>query len=228
MSSPQQQPPQSPPPSDDDHLVAAVAGILIVGAGLSITAAGIARVTRLPLDAVTGALTAVGADTVPMARPGLSQTAVTATKAANRMFRAAFVLNASRRISSGMKQGQDLKTLIGKERANWALHRKANARRIIVAKGVDLVGTSMGLPTPNGHLIGWYATVDGRTDGTCLAANGTNFYAEVPPMIGYPGATHMHCRCRPGPPHADGKMTYNVSAVRRGPDSTRFYSGGLR
>lgn len=208
--------------------MAAIAALLIVGAALDVTAAGIAKITRLPLTAVEGALTAAGGHPVPMSQPSTANTAYAATKAANRMFRAAFILNSSRRIATGLRAGQDLPTLIGKEKAAWNLHKQATSRRLLKAKAVDFAGQSFGHTTPQGTLLGWNAVIDGRTDSTCIAADGTNFYAEKPPMIGYPGSVHMHCRCTPGPPHPGAKMTYATSAVRRGPDTTRFYNGGLR
>lgn len=227
-SPPPQSSPQSSPQQSDSDLIVAIAGLLIVGAGLAVTAGGIAKLAGLPTKAVTGALEACGGHPLPMSRPSSAQTAYAATKAANRMFRAAFVLNAARRISTGLKAGGDLKTLVGKEKHAWGLHRAATARRLLVAKNVDAAAQSYGQRTAQGTLLGWYATVDGRTDATCIAADQTNFYSERIPMIGLPGSVHMHCRCRPGPPHIGAKMTYQANAVRRGPDSTRFYNGGLK
>lgn len=212
----------------DDQLVAAIAGILIIGASAALTTAGIAKVTGIGENAVKAALDACGGHPVSMPRPTAANTAYAAAKTANRMFRAAFVLNAARRIAKGLKAGQPLKDLIDHEQMLWHLHQSATSRRLLMAKGVDAAAQQWGTPSPAGTLLGWYALIDGRTDGSCIAANGTNFYAEVPPMIGYPGSVHPHCRCRPGPAHVGAKMTYSASAVRRGPDSTSFYAGGIR
>lgn len=51
-----------------------------------------------------------------------------------------------------------------------------------------------------GQDLGWHAIRDDRTSPECRAAHGSNFRADEPPAIGYPGAVHEHCRCKPGPP----------------------------
>lgn len=67
--------------------------------------------------------------------------------------------------------------------------------------------------TPRGRaLVGWQARMDSRTSPECAAANGLNFYADRPPAIGYPGAVHPHCRCRPRKPWPNAGLVDSVMA----------------
>ena len=66
-----------------------------------------------------------------------------------------------------------------------------------------------------GDLLGWYTVRDARTSAECLAADGRNFSASAPPLIGYPGAVHPHCRCYPGPAHPGGRMLPSVREPQR-------------
>jgi hypothetical protein len=65
------------------------------------------------------------------------------------------------------------------------------------------------------RLVGWHAKLDGRTSPECRAADGANFPANRPPSIGWPGAVHPSCRCRPGAPHAQGRLLDSIISTRR-------------
>jgi hypothetical protein len=119
--------------------------------------------------------------------------------------RAAFGQASSERIRSAVRDPelqapvdtQVLDRALAKERRYFDQHLGAERGRREAAARVDLVAKRLGTMT-----LGWYGIKDGRTDGGCLAAIGHNFDATRPPSIGYPGAVHPSCRCRPGPPHA--------------------------
>ena len=69
--------------------------------------------------------------------------------------------------------------------------------------------------TPSCALVGWKAVMDSRTSAECAAANGKNFPADRPPVIGWPGAVHPHCRCVPTKPYAGAGMVDESAAVAR-------------
>ena len=53
--------------------------------------------------------------------------------------------------------------------------------------------------TPTATLLGWRTVMDERTTFECKHANGLNFRADRMPIIGWPGAVHVRCRCSAGP-----------------------------
>lgn len=53
---------------------------------------------------------------------------------------------------------------------------------------------------PPRRIVAWVTVNDDRTTPECAAADGCWFYADTPPLIGYPGQPHGGtCRCVPGP-----------------------------
>jgi hypothetical protein len=92
---------------------------------------------------------------------------------------------------------QVLDRALEKERRYFDQHLGAERGRREAAARVDRVAKRSGLTT-----LGWHAQMDDRTTAECRAANGHNFDVTRPPSIGYPGAVHPSCRCRPGPPFA--------------------------
>jgi hypothetical protein len=117
---------------------------------------------------------------------------VTAAEEAN--YRAAFLLNSSRRIEDAWRRGVAPADQAKREIHYWALHHKAAANRLAMARGVDVAAQSFG------QVLGWYATLDDRTSTECRRAHGHNFRADQRPLIGWPGTVHPSCRCRPGVP----------------------------
>jgi hypothetical protein len=77
-----------------------------------------------------------------------------------------------------------------------AQHVRATALRLQAAGRVD------GAAMTYGDLLGWYSTPDRNCTPECRDADGKNFRASRPPLIGYPGTTHANCRCAPGKPFA--------------------------
>lgn len=123
-----------------------------------------------------------------------------AAAAADLYFRAAYVVNAAWRIQGNIDGGKSTAEALRAEAKHYAAHRAARENRLEVAARV---GKAAAL---HGKLLGWYRDAASDSEAECIAADGANFYADRPPLIGLPGAVHPHCRCRPGPPHATRMM----------------------
>lgn len=124
-------------------------------------------------------------------------------------YRAAFVLNSSRRIQRQIDANRNPLEAVDSERRYWKMHLQAQKGREAAAEQVDRIATLWG------DLLGWYAERDERTTPECQAANGKNFRASEVPLIGYPGTVHPNCRCKAGPPHAGAQMVDEVITQRR-------------
>lgn len=145
------------------------------------------------------------------ARSG-SHPAQEAMRRQNLFRRAAYLVNAARRITlawSGPRQGRQERTLaaLRRERRYLQMHIDANAGRTRAAEAVVREAKNAARPEVRGTfeappgLLGWYAVMDEVTSSECVAANGRNFDPKRIPRIGFPGAVHPACRCKPGPPH---------------------------
>lgn len=136
--------------------------------------------------------------------------------------RAGYLSAASRRLSAAFVRGTDeAQKALRTELRYLMSHLAAEQRRVEAAEQVAVKvrvqqrqARKTGTPWPG--LLGWYTTLDSRTSPECRRANGRNFDPRKVPAIGFPGAVHLHCRCRPGPPHA---TDLRVERVR--PDHTR-------
>lgn len=120
--------------------------------------------------------------------------------------RAAYLVQAARRVASGMAKGPDgALAALDRERRYLEQHLRADAGRTVAAGQVAAVARGLARAakrdgqTWNG-LVGWYATLDDRTSPDCRKAHGRNFDPNRVPPIGFPGTVHPSCRCRPGPP----------------------------
>lgn len=171
------------------------------------------------LDAVTEALGAApGVSTagvrllltIPQVRglvrlnpePG-AHAAVHAMHRLNLMRRAAYLVQAARRLTRATRT-DTADTAI--ERRWLQQHLRAMRRRVEAAQQVAAADrTQRRLDRQEGRvnsgLLGWYAVLDDRTSSECRLANGRNFDSRRVPPIGFPGAVHPSCRCKPGPPH---------------------------
>lgn len=214
---------QDPERSPEEE-AAGVLLLLLTGAGLAATAGAIAAFLGLPLSPVLmvmsmmrvktpkqKAATRHGLTAPSVAVPG-KKTAVQIASDANNHYRAAFLVNSSRRVA----EAPDPKSQLAREQQFWNAHVAASNRRLYAAHGVDEAASK------NGKLLGWYATIDARTTDDCRAANGRNFYATKPPVIGFPGGVHLFCRCIAGPPHPEAKMVDQSSTVRFSKDASGF------
>lgn len=131
---------------------------------------------------------------------------------ANNHYRAAFLVNSAWRVHLA----PDPQAQLAREQSFWNMHVQASNRRLYASQGVEEAQGQYG------DLLGWYATLDARTTPDCRAADGRNFRATDPPVIGYPGAVHLRCRCKPGRAHIDAKMVDDSSTVKFSPDASGF------
>lgn len=142
-------------------------------------------------------------------------------------YRAAYLLAAATRVQravdrrpAGQSQAEALRQAAQRERQFYRQHLDAQARRRQVAAQVDVAALRHGVPFIDGatgvatKLVGWHARLDDKTSPECRAADGANFPANRPPQIGWPGAVHPHCRCRPGAPFATARMVDTTSTQR--------------
>lgn len=96
---------------------------------------------------------------------------------------------------------QTLASARTKEEGYFQLHLKAEERRMRAAALQDMAAilNSDREAATKTELLGWRAVIDERTTLECAMANGSNFRADQMPLIGWPGAVHMKCRCSAGP-----------------------------
>lgn len=217
-SSPKRQPPPASAQPDEPtpEQAAALAAVLIgagvtaagVAAGGALVAAVLALLAPWGYDAraVRAAITLT--DVRRFAHPGDPSTggrhpspAVAGTRRAEPVFSAWFILNAARRIGQRLRLGRSLEDAIRPERRFLEQREKARKARLEAARKVDeLAGNrDPGHLTVNGRrVLVWKAFTDDKVTPECRAADGRWFYADRPPIIGYPGMPHGGtCRCWP-------------------------------
>lgn len=204
--------PQQDPGAEEE--IAAILAVLAVGASVDATARSLAKVLKVPFEIAWEFLTRIGkAALASFTRSWPKSTPVAVTHRANLRYRAAFIRNALRRIAAA----PDKQIAMQRELGFWKAHKRAQARRLKMAKRVSVAQKRWG------SMLGWYSVMDARTSGECRAAHGRNFtvWGSDIPVIGWPGTVHPHCRCLPGPPHPGGKMVNDSLTVRR--HGTTFY-----
>ena len=229
MTQPQTQTvqPVAPPPVQTP-LVQRIAEILLAGYAISKTADAIEAVLKAAFGALRipsnqAIMAAIGlANTAHRPRPRFASNGFDATTpAANAImratanadlyYRAAYLLNAAERMQKAIDNGASVKEAIGAEARHYQAHRQARENRLEVA---GKVGRSAELLGP---ILGWYRNHALDSEAECIAADGHNFRADTPPLIGYPGAVHPFCGCEPGPPHENaGWVDDAVAALTPG------------
>lgn len=145
---------------------------------------------------------------MPPETTGVAGSATLNASRTNLIRRAQFALNASKRLTRDVfdarARGEGIRTALAagmaRERRYFGQHRDAIWQRSMAAMNVDMAARDYG------DLLGWRTVLDSRTSADCRAANGKNFYASSPPLIGYPGSVHPHCRCYAGPPRIGARM----------------------
>jgi hypothetical protein len=105
---------------------------------------------------------------------------------------ALYLMRAAQRMQATVDSGASVSNAMGTEARFYGMHILAQENRRRAASLVDLTVAQEG-----SDLLGWKAVMDSRTSAECADANGKNFRASDPPLIGYPGAVHPRCRCRP-------------------------------
>ena len=136
----------------------------------------------------------------------------------NNRRRASYLIAAARRISEATRSGDLAQVDAAWQREMVYLQQHADAtqkrQRAATATAVTMLNerNKPGLvnrdrfASGKSLLLGWYAIQDARTTPDCLRANGCNFDPSIMPAIGYPGAVHLQCRCRSGPPRRDASL----------------------
>lgn len=194
----------------DSLLNKTVANVLKAGASNTSQVKAIQSLMRprkIKIEAIQAAIGLAGKGTsvrpnVSRKKLGLNQAADSVANVADNdtLFRAAYVVSASRRINSDLRSGVPLATALAKEAPNQRAHEAARSNRIAAAADVqrkkDLFGP----------LLGWYINPYLRNEIDCITANGCNFYAGEGTVIGLPGSVHPHCGCVSGPPVPGGRM----------------------
>jgi hypothetical protein len=209
---PQQQPSQPPPPQqdgalDDTALAVAIAALLagLTVAGAYVTSvAGMLALLKARFALSAAALQALGAVLTmvtehPPPLTGVIGEASRQTARMNTARRAQYVIAASKRVLGAAREarakGEPVMAAIAdqlaRERRFYAQHQAAMRNRANAAAETDKAAAKYG------NLLGWLAKKDDRTSPECYAASGKNYYASHMPDIGFPGAVHPSCRCRP-------------------------------
>lgn len=190
---------------DDQHDATVIAAIAVA------LAAGSAASAILPLLAGLGVTAVAGKAVLALlrSRPAPATSNGTVGRAAQRqawIYRAAYVLNAGRRIdaarararAAGGDQRQAMKDALAQEKRFAGQQQTVEQRRAAAADAVEKAArAASGQQTPPVHtLVGWWAHRDDRTTPACAAAHGNNFPYDRPPRIGLPSTVHPRCRCR--------------------------------
>lgn len=182
---------------------------MVLAAGVPIAAmvsllAGLLAAFGVTVPVVQAALYLVLRARRAIPSPSHPGAAVQATLRTESFYRAAYLVNAAVRLQNAANATGSLQQAMLLERRYHQLHLQAQANRRAVAERVDRVGRA--------GLAGWRSVMDARTSPECAAADGRNFDVAHPPVIGYPGTVHLHCRCKavapfPGAPSVDAALT---------------------
>lgn len=180
---------QQQPPQDEQRTGQILAAIL--AAGLSVAATQQAIAAALAPYGVTAGAAQAAYGLIRMVEARRERfgdgPAQRANDRAGRLYRAMYLLNAARRISTSPKP---LREALRDEARFFAQHVAAQRRRDSAAEFLDTLGTPW---------FRWHAVLDARTSAECRAANGHIYRADRIPAIGLPGSVHPHCRCFPEP-----------------------------
>ena len=123
-----------------------------------------------------------------------------------RTFAAWFIERSTRRVQDGYEAGMADGEPEAREQRFIDQHLDAQRRRREAAARVDTEAAKPGQvtdgPDEDGMgrgrvILKWWAHPDDKVTPECLAAAGCWFYADTPPIIGYPGMPHGGtCRCK--------------------------------
>lgn len=193
----------------EDALVEAVAAALVLGAPAAATASGVAHLLSGVDNGIVRGVTLIALSKPLPLRPAVRGTggAVSEVLDLEPMYRANYIIQASRRVQRKVRGGMPVRTALSQERQFYDQHLGAQKNRIAKAKIINAAATRFG-PT-----LGWYATLDSRTSLECRTANGKNFQVGEMPVIGYPGMVHVSCRCKAGAPHSTKQTVYMIKVA---------------
>jgi hypothetical protein len=215
---PVQQPPQQQPDDDalDDTALALAIAALLSGATAAVAAGGVAAMIaalKLRFALSSAAWQALGAvlglvTEKPHPVAGAGGQASAQVSRMNAARRAQYVVAAAKRVlgaardarAKGLPTIAAVRDALATERRYYQLHLAAMANRAAAAAETDKAAGKYG------DLLGWLAVKDHRTSPECARASGKNYYSSRMPDIGFPGAVHPSCRCKPVAAWPGGKL----------------------
>ncbi len=114
--------------------------------------------------------------------------------------RAAYAVNAARRVAGKVAAGEPVADALQKERPNFDAHKQAAEQRVKADRDLEAARRK------HGPVLGWYLGPNENHCEICPPLAGNNFRADDPPAVGPPGGVHPHCKCRAGAKHPAGRM----------------------
>lgn len=222
---PEQEP--QPRPSSPQQRAAVIAGLIAAGAtaggaaaatgaAAGLTATTLRLLTRLflrwgydrntiryALRVVTRVVRVAGPVVSPVGGP-----ATDATRRREHVFAAWFLERSAERVRKAYAVSEEAgEAAEAREERYIDQHLDAQDRRLVAAERVDAETAKRDNvtdgPDEDGMgrgrvILKWRAHPDDRVTPECRAADGAWFYADTPPIIGYPGMPHGGtCRCWP-------------------------------
>lgn len=204
------------PPPEDDAIVAAIITVLLAGYAAKRTLFALTDILApfgITQEAISAAFVLSKRGTVALPNaprdiaPGIKLRGERTKEVA---FRAAYIMNASKRIQADLSKHKPIKVALAEESLNYRRHESARKGRLSAAARVQESADRFG------PLLGWYLNPLLNNEIECITANGHNFYADEGTLIGLPGAVHPNCGCKAGPPIAGaGLVNDAVSAIIR-------------
>lgn len=191
---------QTPP--TDDETVQHIAEILLAGYLMAKTVGLLhALIPSISSDVWTAVIDSTGpvSAAAPLSAHDLAPSSIGATvarSAARReaFYRAAYIARAGERVQAEVNDGEGIVTALKSQVPTLRQHIAARTNRLHAAAVVGQQANRFGL------LLGWYLDPLLNNEPECIAANGHNFYADQSTVIGDPGAVHLFCGCKAGPP----------------------------
>jgi SPP1 gp7 family putative phage head morphogenesis protein len=213
-----EQPAKVPPNSEVEQLttllVSAASAAAVVGFLANLPGIGFEAANHL------SAMSQVDAMLQLKVPHGVAHPAVMQQHLSNLRRRAAYLIMAGRRLGTAVVRERNQPGTLEKALRAEATYVRQHLQA--VAHRNDAVKKTVAATYRYGDELGWWAVRDDRTSPECKAAHGSNFQADQPPKIGYPGTVHNRCRCKPGPPHHGGRTVDEATA---GTDRVRVVRG---
>ena len=114
--------------------------------------------------------------------------------------RAAYGINAVRRVAGKVAAGEPVADALARERPNFEAHQAAGKQRVQADRDLEAARRK------HGPVLGWYLGPNENHCEICPPLAGNNFHADRPPAVGPPGGVHPNCKCRAGAKHPAGRM----------------------
>ena len=213
--------PSYPPPQEEPQyedltteaaIIAAIAAYLAVRSAVgfvTLPAEIVTAMTRLGIStaAISTATNLALNSPLPKVRGGPAARATAETELERR---AAYIVNAAKRIEQSMDEsvptpeagveGAKLFDALDREQTYHESHLNAQKKRMTAARQTDKVVNR----APVNTKLRWHAIKDEKTDPECLELDGRIFTVNEPPNGVYPGQVHPHCRCTSQPAKPEG------------------------